>query len=265
VRVIVLDTETTGTDPAADHVVQICIRDLEDEENVQLWNVRPPIPIPKHASDVHGITDDAAFRWPSFGEIADDIAKILNKAEIIIGYNPDFDVKMLQREFQIAVVEVQIPKTIICCKRLWDKHDPKRRALIDAFKEFVSPEGFVGAHGALADTLATAQVFRAQLVKFGLVGKPYEELDPERSNWYGPSHHVVWKNPETKDVLVMNFGKHQGKPFSAVDVGYLNFIESKDFPKHVRDLCAQTKIILRRKLNALQTDETLASWARSQL
>lgn len=260
-KIAILDTETTGLERGIDHVIDVCLRNYDDTQDVKYWRVRPPIPIPQKISEIHGIYDKDVFHSPSFGEMADEIGKEISKLDVIVGYNPDFDVEMLRHEFKLAVVDVRWPKTIVCAKRLWDIHDPKKRALVDAYAEFVSPDGFQGAHGALADTLATGKVLAAQLAKFQLTDKSWAELDPERANWCGPSHHVTWISEE----LVINFGKHAGKTFAEVDGGYLHFIlKDPGFPRHVKDMATQAQKLNRERTDTHAKSVALAVWARGQ-
>lgn len=259
-RVVIIDTETTGLERGIDHVIDVCIRNFHDPDDVKLWRVRPPIPIPAAIAEIHKITDEMVFHAPSFGEVADEIGEEISRADVIVGYNPDFDVQMLQREFQLAVVDVKWPKIVICSKRLWDIHDPKKRSLSDAYREFVSPEGFDGAHGALADTLATGRVLAAQLAKFSLPADDWSALDPDRARWYGPSNHVVWDG----ERLMVNFGKYAGKEFAELDSGYLGYLISKDFPDHVKKLSTYAQSIMRNKAQSQEIrSQMLTTWARS--
>lgn len=232
-NVIVLDTETTGLDKESDHVIDVAIRDWEDAFS-DLWRVNPPKAIADHASRVHGITDEMVRDAPAFAVVAGEIKARVEAADVLVGYNPSFDVDILKREFFLANMECRWPEIIICAKRIWDVYDPPPpRSLTDAYKNFVNPAGFDGAHGAVADVKATRDVLRTQMEYFRLTGKAWADLDPERATWVGPSHHLRWENEDHKKIVV-TFGKHRGAYFHQIDDGFLKWMLSKDFPGHVK-------------------------------
>lgn len=255
-KIGVLDCETTGLDTQMDCVVELYIRDLDDPEIAKLWRFHPLKPIPEDISKIHGITNEDVMNCPTFGEMADEVRKFIERFDVLAGYNPDFDINMLRLEFKRSVVNVAWPKTVVCAKRLWDIYDPPpKRNLIMAYQRFVDGEGYKGAHGAMQDVNATCSVLRAQLVAFNLAAKPWAELDPERARWFGHTDHVMWN--ETMDTLMITFGKFAGKPFKECDKSYLNYILKNDFPQPVKNLANEQL----RQL-ASQQSTTLEDWAR---
>src|SRR5690606_38877192 len=66
-----IDTETTGTRPSVDRVVQIGVCRIERGEVTGFFSslVDPGIPIPAEASAVHGITDDDVRGAPRLAEV----------------------------------------------------------------------------------------------------------------------------------------------------------------------------------------------------
>ena len=237
-HILVIDTETTGLDEEVDEVVQVCIRHgLDPQAETHLWEVKPIHKIPAEATATHGITDEATRDWPSFGQVADVVKTHIERGDVIVGYNPDFDVAMLKAEFRRSSCEVRWPPLLVCCKRLWDINEPRPpRKLQDAFRKFVDPTGFEGAHGALADTVATARVLAAQLALWKLQETPWHLLDPERATWWGPSRHAVWREGD----LVANFGRQKDQVWATIDNGFQRWILNKDFPAHIRALAQQT-------------------------
>jgi DNA polymerase-3 subunit epsilon len=262
-KIIVLDCETTGIDVAKDQVIEVAIRfGLEDEARAEVWHVRPSIPIPPDISKIHGFTDELVAAFPFFGEVAEHIARAIEGNDVLVGYNPDFDKGILQAEFDRVGVKISWPKITVCPKRLWDIHiPPPKRTLVAAFAEFVDDDGYEGAHGALADINATARVLNAQRRLFGLMDKPWAELDPERETWVGASGHLKWKDSH-KDAIIVTFGKFQNMDLSLVDDGYLNYIINKDFPTHVKDTCRQMQVIRKQKIP--MPSAAIALWAKER-
>jgi DNA polymerase III subunit epsilon len=98
-RMVSIDTETTGRDPAVDRIVEIaCITwDGGQIARRKSWLVNPERPIPKEAFDVHGIGDDDVREQPAFSEIAEEVLGELEGA-VALAYNADYDRKVLQAE-----------------------------------------------------------------------------------------------------------------------------------------------------------------------
>lgn len=89
---LILDTETTGLYDA--EIIEITIINLDREI---LFNslVKPSVPIPAEAINVHGITNEMVADSPTFTEIYDEIKSIIMGKTVAI-YNADFDVSILK-------------------------------------------------------------------------------------------------------------------------------------------------------------------------
>ena len=71
-RPIYYDTETTGTRPGKDRIIEIAAFDpLQEKTFTSLIN--PQCPIPKESSAICHITDDMVKDAPLFGTIVDDL------------------------------------------------------------------------------------------------------------------------------------------------------------------------------------------------
>ena len=97
--IVAIDTETTGRDPASDRVVEVaCVRWEAGKITLQKsWLVNPGRPIPKEASDVHGILDEAVKDAPPFASIVPELLEALAGA-VPLAYNAEFDRKQLLSE-----------------------------------------------------------------------------------------------------------------------------------------------------------------------
>lgn len=108
--VIVIDTETTGLDEDIDddEIIQLSI--IDDSEKV-LFNkyFKPIIEHDDIATHIHGITPEMLKDKSSILNYSNEIQKILSDAEIIIGYNLDFDISFLRKygfEINAKVIDV---------------------------------------------------------------------------------------------------------------------------------------------------------------
>jgi DNA polymerase-3 subunit epsilon len=101
--IALVDVETTGMDASADRIVEVGVAfarggAIVDRRN---WLVNPGRPIPKEASDVHKITDDAVKDAPRFEAIAAEVAAALAGC-IPAAYNAAFDRAFVSSELARA-------------------------------------------------------------------------------------------------------------------------------------------------------------------
>jgi DNA polymerase-3 subunit epsilon len=225
---VILDTETTGSVPKEDRILQLgYIRvavDGEVEEKELLFN--PGQPIPPDSTKIHGITHDDIAGKPAFEDMASDLAVTLEGD--IVGYNVKFDVMMLWYEFKRANVKWNVGKLLDPCKifMMFNTRD-----LTSAVREYLD-EDHAGAHSALPDARGAGRVLLAQL-------KRHDDLP---SN-VGELHHLLFEkapegyaDPDRKlrlvdGKIIINFGKHKGKPLEEVERTYLKWMLDSDFPK----------------------------------
>ena len=104
VPLAVLDTETTGLEPAlGDRVIEIAILRLEDNRLAGELNelVNPERPISPGASRVNGLYDAHVADAPRFVDLAERIAELLEGA-LIIAHNAQFDAAFIAAEWTLT-------------------------------------------------------------------------------------------------------------------------------------------------------------------
>lgn len=237
--VIILDVETTGVDTLKDQVIELAVQFGFGEDSrpgpCEVMRFKPTIPIPAAATAIHGIRDEDVAGMSSFGAAAAYIERIVEAATVIVGYNVEFDLKMLDAELRRVNRRLDLRgKTIVDPVHLWRACEP--RTLQGAHIRFVGST-FEGAHSAAADVAATGRVLLGMLDHFGHAGKFWDEIaqvaSPDRLMWLGFTNHFVWKG----DRVVLNFGKHAGTDARAAAVkGYLTWMVKQDFPVHVIEI-----------------------------
>jgi DNA polymerase-3 subunit epsilon len=165
VRQIVLDTETTGLDPASgDRVIEVAA--------IELFNflptggtfhrvVDPERDVPEESTRVHGFTYDMLRGKPRFADVADDMMAFLGDSEII-AHNASFDFGFLDAE----LVRAGRPK--LDRARMVDSLDLARRRFpgqvnsLDALcRRFGVDNSMRTSHNALLDVKLLAEVFLA--------------------------------------------------------------------------------------------------------
>lgn len=209
--ICVFDIESTGLSVAKDRIVSLAITKLlpdgTKESKYAIFN--PGIPIPKEASDVHGITDEMVFDKPKFSQLAKGIRSFIGDS-YIAGYNNNFfDNEMLLEEFYRCGIEFPNKETVSIDACSIFKHFEKRD-LTSALK-FYCNENLTDAHNAQNDVDATVKVLFAQLER-------YEELKDktltEISKMFIPENYAERTGKILIDQdgdYVWSYGKHKGE------------------------------------------------------
>ncbi|MEO1090445.1 MAG: DNA polymerase III subunit epsilon [Pseudomonadota bacterium] len=162
-REIVLDTETTGLDPASgDRIVEIACVELFNHlptGNSYHQYVNPERPMSAEAQAIHGLGDDLLREQPVFAEIVDAFLRFVDGATLVI-HNAPFDIKFL--DFELGRAE----RPAFGLARAVDTLDLARRrfpgspASLDALcKRFEVDAAARVKHGALIDCELLAEVY----------------------------------------------------------------------------------------------------------
>lgn len=162
-REIVIDTETTGLDPAEGHrIVEIACLELENyvpTGRSYRVLVHPERDIPEDALRVHGISLEALTDAPAFADIADDFLAFIGDAPLVI-HNAEFDLKFLNAELALtgraAIAAARGIDTIAIAKR---RFPGARYSLDELCRRFGIDLTAREKHGALIDAELLAQVY----------------------------------------------------------------------------------------------------------
>ncbi len=162
-REIVLDTETTGLEPADGHrVIEIGCVELEDHIPTGVTFQRylnPQRPVPIESQRVHGLTDDFLADKPSFPAVAADFLSFIGDAPLVI-HNASFDLKFLNAEFaRVSFPPIPLARAIDTIEIAKAKHPGGRYSLDDLCKRFGIDLSGRTRHGALLDAELTARVY----------------------------------------------------------------------------------------------------------
>ncbi|HEY5049037.1 MAG TPA: DNA polymerase III subunit epsilon [Rhizomicrobium sp.] len=162
-REIVLDTETTGLDPADGHrIVEIGCVELEDHVPTGVTFQRyfnPERAVPPDSQRVHGLTDIFLADKPCFSAVIRDLAAFLGDAPLVI-HNASFDLKFLNAEFgRIAHPFIPLARTIDTIEIAKIKFPGARYSLDELCRRFGIDLSGRQKHGALLDAELTARVY----------------------------------------------------------------------------------------------------------
>lgn len=242
------DLETTGVNVASDRIVEISVLKVFPNGNKEshTWKVNPTVPIPKGASDIHGITNEMVANEPTFKELAPKIHQLMKDCDLG-GFNSNrFDIPLLAEELLRAEVDFDLKKALsVDVQTIF--HKKEKRTLEAAYK-FYCDKTLENAHSAEADTNATYEVLLAQLDK-------YDDLEGNAQFLAQFSAHRQFADFAgyigfTKDGQeVFNFGKHKGVLVEEVlekEPGYFGWLLNADFPLYTKKVLTRVKL---RKLN----------------
>ncbi|ROR32677.1 DNA polymerase III subunit epsilon [Inmirania thermothiophila] len=167
-RQVVLDTETTGLDPAQGHrIIEIgCVEIVDRRITGREFHtyLRPDREIDEGAVEVHGITLADLADKPRFAEVLEALLEFLAGAELLI-HNAPFDVGFLNHELRLAGHEpadigriCRITDTLELARRL---HPGQRNSLDALCRRYGVDASQRELHGALLDARLLAEVYLA--------------------------------------------------------------------------------------------------------
>lgn len=239
------DLETTGINVTSDRILEISIVKVmpgTNEVEIKTERINPMMPIPLESSLIHGIYTKDIEDKPSFKDLAHVFNNFLKGCDLA-GFNIlKFDVPVLQEEFNRADIDFDLHgRRMVDAQKIFHMMEP--RTLSAAYK-FYCNKNLDNAHSAEADTLATYEVLKAQLIK-------YENLSIKDKKG---NDHIPVKNDvqilhalsagnmvdlagrmsfNDKAEVVFNFGKYKGVLVSDVfkkDPSYYDWMMKGDFP-----------------------------------
>ncbi|WP_209425082.1 DNA polymerase III subunit epsilon [Pararhodobacter sp. SW119] len=162
-REIVLDTETTGFEPAEGHrIVEIgAVELLNHMPTGRTYHqyINPERDMPAGAFDVHGLSAEFLRDFPTFAQVVDAFLAFVTDARLII-HNAAFDMKFLNAELKWAKrrplpADVAIDTLAIARRRF-----PGSPASLDALcRRFGVDNSAREKHGALLDSEILAEVY----------------------------------------------------------------------------------------------------------
>lgn len=164
-RQIVLDTETTGLSAeGGDRIIEIGCVELVNRRptgNNLHFYLNPERDSHEEALKVHGISNEFLRDKPKFAEVADDILRYVEGAEIII-HNAAFDVAFLDKELErtgraaFSRHVAQVTDTLAMAKEMF----PGKRNSLDALCSRLGVDNSGRTlHGALLDAELLAEVY----------------------------------------------------------------------------------------------------------
>ena len=158
-RIVVFDVETTGLYSTVDEIIQICI--LNGYGNVLFSSYIKPVrhKVWTEAQRVNGIRYSMVKEAPIFKEVKEKIQEIFNNAELLVGYNINFDIDFLESAGIIVVGPRFDVMTAFASYRADIEHSFYRRCKLIECAEYFGYS--FKAHDSSEDAKATLHCFNA--------------------------------------------------------------------------------------------------------
>ena len=216
---VFFDLETTGLNIASDRIVELSYYKVfpNGSSEGKTFRVKPTqmmlgqevqMHISDEASAVHGIYDEDLVDCPTFKEIAAEVAKVLEGADLA-GYNSNhFDLPLLAEEMMRAGVDVDLKKKkMVDVFTIFQRQEP--RNLVAAYK-FYCGKDLTNAHSADADTMATYEVLMAQLDRYDIPADVdgLAEFTAGNVRFADFAGRIAY---DAEGVEIFNFGKYKGQ------------------------------------------------------
>ena len=254
---IFIDLEATGLTIGKDRIVEICLLkvNVDNSTDVKTMRINPEMPIPLLVSKLHGIYDKDIVDAPTFKQAAPELIQFIGNADFA-GFNSNkYDMPLLVEEFMRVEVDFDFQgRKLIDVQNIFHFMEPRN---LSAAYKFYCDKALVNAHTAEADTVATYEIFKAQLQKYRAT-----EIEDDKGNKTIPVVNDINKLSElttkTKNadlagriifndngVEVFNFGKHKDKPVTEVftsEPGYYSWMMKGDFPLYTKRVLTQIRL-----------------------
>lgn len=241
------DIESTGLNIASDAIIELSFVKVlpGDQKIVKTWRVKPwdyerecQKPINPSAQAVHGISDDDLKDCPTFADIADEVAQLMDGCDLAGFNSAKFDLPMLAEEIERVrrfrgktVTDDLHQKRMVDVQNIFHLMEP--RTLKAAYMFYCGLE-LENAHAAEADTLATYEVLKGQLDRYA--GDPRIDNNVEKLARLSTKQRTVDYAGRLilndKDEAIISFGKHKGKTAREVyfsEPSYFAWIDNGDF------------------------------------
>lgn len=223
--IVTFDTETTGVSPRYDDIIQITIAGQNGEillstyvkpQNCKEW---------KEAEEINHISPLMVADAPTADKVADVVRQIFENADMVVGYNVPFDIRMVEARFGVSFEGKQVLDVLPLFRKYAGEYLEKVEGERDKYR---LPSGeqvdlklssavkvvlgereydeFLGsAHDAEADTLETAKLAKALCEKFGMELTVPKAMGAE--NFFGIEEGILCNLVNSKGVVGNGFTK----------------------------------------------------------
>ncbi len=162
-REVVLDTETTGLDPASgDRIVEIgCIELMDHMPTGETYHqyVNPERDVPAESFRIHGLSEAFLSDHPTFAGIVDEFLAFIGDDKLVI-HNAGFDIKFINAELErLGFAPIPMSRAIDTVQIARRRFPGAGASLDDLCRRFGVDNTSRTLHGALLDSDLLAAVY----------------------------------------------------------------------------------------------------------
>lgn len=230
---IFFDLETTGVNVNSDRIVQIAAIKIKTDGSREEKNtlVNPEIPIPKEASDVHGITDDIVKNSATFKQLSVSLREWFKDCDLA-GYNSNnFDIPLLSTElYRSGLSGIDWNPNLLDVFTLYRHIYPN--TLSDVYKRLTNKK-LENAHDALSDVRATEEIASILIEKVENADIKNIDLMLQGDKLRVDLAGKLYKSED--GIVRYSFGKDAGKSVKD-EPGFGRWMLNQDFPFETKEI-----------------------------
>lgn len=171
-RFLAIDFETANHSPDSACAVGVVLGDETTILHEFSTLIRPPTPVFAFTY-IHGLTWAQCAEAPSFDAAWEDVAMLLQEADVIVAHNARFDLGVMlacHRRYGMPPPELPVACSVLLARRAWGLKSNRLSSLAEHFGLELNH------HEALSDARACARIFQKALaegveVSSGLVSR----------------------------------------------------------------------------------------------
>lgn len=154
--IVIIDTETTGVDPAKDAIIQISAIKFFGTQEIDRINtyINPGRPIPTEATLINGITNSMVANAPNIDDVRGILFDFVEDA-VLVGYNVAFDLSFISTAYGGSFDGVECIDVMNWARKYLDLPNYQLETVAEHLG--FCPSG--NFHNSLIDCEATADVF----------------------------------------------------------------------------------------------------------
>ncbi len=222
-KLIFLDTETTGIDPLNDRICQICYK-VDGVSHAEYF--KPTVPMSVKAMSVTHITNKMLAEKPAFAEsnLKQELQNLLNAEGVLVAHNAAFDASMLITE------GMSVGQTICTLRvaRFLDAEATIPEYNLQYLRYYYDLEITAAAHDAVGDVDVLEAVF----------SKLLEQIAAKEGSEEAAIKKMIEVSSHPSLIRKFMFGKYYGQKVEDVlmsDRGYLEWLLGQKLNDERRD------------------------------